>query len=73
MESRIFWPTARFIWATRMPYKTLLEIILNSTAMDLKNTAETWLSDGEYILTVMPEEESSLIESKVDRNPTSIP
>jgi len=54
-------------------YKTVLQTILNATAMDLKNTAATWLSDGEYILTVMPEEESSLIETKVDRTQLPYP
>ena len=54
-------------------YKTVLQTILNATAMDLKNTAATWLSDGEYILTVMPEEESSLIETKVDRSQLPYP
>jgi zinc protease len=54
-------------------YKTLLQIILDSTAMDLKNTAKKWLSDGEYILTVMPEQGSSLIETKVDRTQLPYP
>ena len=31
-------------------YKNVLQTILNATAMDLKNTAAKWLSDGEYIL-----------------------
>ena len=30
-------------------YKSLLQTILNSTSMELRNTAATWLSDGEYI------------------------
>ena len=54
-------------------YKTLLEIILNATAMELRNTATTWLSDGEYVLTVMPEEQSSLVETKVDRTQLPYP
>ena len=54
-------------------YKTLLQIILDSTAMDLKNTAKKWLSDGEYILTVMPEQGSSLLETKVDRTQLPYP
>ncbi|GIT34263.1 MAG: hypothetical protein Ct9H300mP4_05820 [Gammaproteobacteria bacterium] len=54
-------------------YKNVLQTILNATAMDLKNTAAKWLSDGEYILTVMPEEESSLIETKVDRSQLPYP
>jgi len=54
-------------------YKTLLETILNATAMGLRNTAATWLSDGEYVLTVMPEDQSSLVETKVDRTQLPYP
>ncbi len=54
-------------------YKTLLETILNATAMELRNTAATWLSDGEYVLTVMPEDQSSLVETKVDRTQLPYP
>jgi len=54
-------------------YKTLLETIFNATAMELRNTAATWLSDGEYVLTVMPEDQSSLVETKVDRTQLPYP
>ena len=54
-------------------YKTLLETIFNATAMGLRNTAATWLSDGEYVLTVMPEDQSSLVETKVDRTQLPYP
>ena len=54
-------------------YKTLLETILNATVMGLRNTAATWLSDGEYVLTVMPEDQSSLVETKVDRTQLPYP
>ena len=41
--------------------------------MELRNTAATWLSDGEYVLTVMPEDQSSLVETKVDRTQLPYP
>ena len=61
-----------------MPIKTLISIITNASAKDLKATAKKWLSNGDYVLTVIPNAERSFnTESTVDRSqlpyPTEFP
>ncbi|MDC0586753.1 insulinase family protein [Gammaproteobacteria bacterium] len=59
-------------------YKNLINIITNASAKDLKATAKKWLSNGDYVLTVIPNAERSFnMESTVDRSqlpyPTEFP
>lgn len=59
-------------------YKNLISIITNASAKDLKATAKKWLSNGDYVLTVIPNAERSFnTESTVDRSqlpyPTEFP
>ncbi|OGC01746.1 peptidase M16 [candidate division KSB1 bacterium RBG_16_48_16] len=49
-------------------YKTKLERIKNVTAQQLKTTANTWLSDGEFILEVIPFPDYKTKEPVVDRS-----
>ena len=48
-------------------YKTMLKRIYDASPADLQNTAKTWLSKGEYTLTVLPLGELSAAEKGVDR------
>jgi zinc protease len=52
-------------------YKVKLERIKNVTAQQLKATANTWLSDGEFDLEVVPFPEYKTKESVVDRSALS--
>ena len=59
-------------------YKNLISMITNASAKDLKATAKKWLSNGDYVLTVIPNAERSFnTESTVDRSqlpyPTEFP
>jgi zinc protease len=49
-------------------------MVFNATAKDLKATAEKWLSDGDYVLTVIPNAQRSFnAESTVDRSQLPFP
>ena len=55
-------------------YKNLISMVFNATAKDLKTTAEKWLSDGDYVLTVIPNAQRSFnAESTVDRSQLPFP
>ena len=55
-------------------YKNLISMVFNATAKDLKATAEKWLSDGDYVLTVIPNAQRSFnSESTVDRSQLPFP
>ena len=55
-------------------YKNLISMISNASAKDLKATAEKWLSNGDYVLTVIPNAERSFnTESTVDRSQLPYP
>lgn len=48
-------------------YKRTLKTVTAATAADLKNTANKWLSDGEFILEIHPYPELKAIASNADR------
>lgn len=48
-------------------YKKSLNYIKAATANDIKNTAATWLSDGEYVLEILPYGDFTNTDSKLDR------
>ena len=48
-------------------YKVYNKYIANTTANDIKTTAEKWLSDGVYILDIMPFPQYATTGSDVDR------
>ncbi|MDC0186277.1 insulinase family protein [Gammaproteobacteria bacterium] len=55
-------------------YKNLISMVFNATAKDLKATAEKWLSDGDYVLTVIPNAQRSFnAKSTVDRSQLPFP
>ena len=55
-------------------YKNLISMISNASTKDLKATAEKWLSNGDYVLTVIPNAERSFnTESTVDRSQLPFP
>ena len=55
-------------------YKNLISMVFNATAKDLKATAEKWLSNGDYVLTVIPNAQRSFnAESTVDRSQLPFP
>ena len=55
-------------------YKNIISMVFNATAKDLKATAEKWLSDGDYVLTVIPNAQRSFnSESTVDRSQLPFP
>jgi len=49
-------------------YKATLARVANATAADLKNTAVKWLSDGDYVLSIVPYPEMKTAASTVDRS-----
>ena len=49
-------------------YKQQLEWVANATVDDLRNAARRWLSDGAYILTVLPHDEGETTLAAVDRS-----
>ena len=55
-------------------YKNLISMVSNATAKDLKATAKEWLSNGDYVLTVIPNAQRSFnTESTVDRSQLPFP
>ena len=55
-------------------YKNLISMITNASAKDLKATAKKWLSNGDYVLTVIPNAQRSFnTESTVDRSQLPFP
>ena len=55
-------------------YKNLISMIINASAKDLKATAKKWLSNGDYVLTVIPNAQRSFnTESTVDRSQLPFP
>ena len=49
-------------------YLTNLERIQSATAKQITETTKEWLSDGEYVLRVLPFQNYSVADSKVDRS-----
>ena len=49
-------------------YKQQLEWVQEATVEDLRDAARTWLSDGVYILAVLPYDEGSTKPTSVDRS-----
>ncbi len=49
-------------------YKTTLDRVQKATAADLKNAAVRWLSDGDYVLDIMPYPPLKTATSTVDRS-----
>ena len=55
-------------------YLKFINDMMDITNKDLKNTASTWLTDGVYVLTVVPEENRTFsTESVVDRTQLPFP
>ncbi len=48
-------------------YKRINNYVKNATPNDLKNTAINWLSDGEYVLEILPYSDFTNTDSKLDR------
>lgn len=48
-------------------YKILNERIKNATTDNLKNAAQKWLTDGDYVLTILPLPEYETVPSDIDR------
>ncbi|MEO7210902.1 MAG: pitrilysin family protein [Chitinophagaceae bacterium] len=48
-------------------YKTYQDYIRNATTADLKNSANSWLKDGEFILKIMPYPDYEVNDTKSDR------
>ncbi|MEO8116942.1 MAG: pitrilysin family protein [Bacteroidota bacterium] len=48
-------------------YKTYQDYIRNATVADLKNSANSWLKDGELILKIMPYPDYEVSDTKLDR------
>ena len=53
-------------------YRQQLEWVDSASSDDLKSAAQRWLSDGVYILTVLPYDEGTTTASSVDRS-TGVP
>ena len=53
-------------------YKQRLEWVSEATTEDLRDAARQWLSDGTYILTVLPHDEGTTTPSTVNRS-TGVP
>ncbi len=49
-------------------FKRTLNYVENASAKDLQNAAKTWLSDGAYVLEVLPFSELNAAEKGVDRS-----
>ncbi|HWF45618.1 MAG TPA: pitrilysin family protein [Bryobacteraceae bacterium] len=49
-------------------YKLSLSRLQHATAADLQDTAKAWLSDGEYILEILPFPEYKAVAESVDRS-----
>ena len=48
-------------------YKTILEYIKKANPAGTKKVANDWLSDGEYVLEILPYPDFTTIETKIDR------
>ncbi|MEP6583944.1 MAG: pitrilysin family protein [Ginsengibacter sp.] len=49
-------------------YKTMQKIIKSATPADIKKSANDWLTDGEYVLQIVPFGNFSTIATTLDRN-----
>jgi zinc protease len=49
-------------------YKTTLDRVQNATTKDLKNAADKWLGDGDYVLQITPYPQLTTDASTVDRS-----
>lgn len=49
-------------------YKHYLEVLRQATPQSVRDTAKTWLSDGDYVLNVKPFGKHAIHDTKVDRS-----
>ena len=48
-------------------FRNILEIYLDTSAKEVKQAANKWLSSGDYVLSIVPAAKTSVVKSKVDR------
>ena len=49
-------------------FRNILEMYLDTSAKEVKEAANKWLSSGDYVLSIVPAPKTSVVESKVDRS-----
>ena len=48
-------------------FRNILEMYLDTSAKEVKQAANKWLSSGDYVLSIVPAPKTSVVKSKVDR------
>ena len=48
-------------------FRNILEMYLDTSAKEVKQAANKWLSSGDYVLSIVPAAKTSVVKSKVDR------
>ena len=49
-------------------FRNILEMYLDTSAKEVKQAANKWLSSGDYVLSIVPAPKTSVVKSKVDRS-----
>ncbi|MDC0454345.1 insulinase family protein, partial [Gammaproteobacteria bacterium] len=49
-------------------FRAILEMYLDTSAKEIKEAANKWLSSGDYVLSIVPAAKTSVVKSKVDRS-----
>ena len=49
-------------------FREILEMYLDTSASDIKKTANKWLTSGDYVLSIVPAKKTSVVKSNVDRS-----
>ena len=49
-------------------FRAILEMYLDTSAKEVKEAANKWLSSGDYVLSIVPAAKTSVVKSKVDRS-----
>ena len=49
-------------------FRNILEMYLDTSAKEVKEAANKWLSSGDYVLSIVPAAKTSVVKSKVDRS-----
>jgi zinc protease len=49
-------------------FRNILEMYLDTSANEVKEAANKWLSSGDYVLSIVPAPKTSVVKSKVDRS-----
>ena len=49
-------------------FRNILEMYLDTSADEVKEAANKWLSSGDYVLSIVPAPKTSVVKSKVDRS-----